>query len=51
MSKTGTKECKIFKASEAFLERGRQDYLKAIELLKEAEATGIYFENKIEELD
>lgn len=51
LSKTGSKECKIFKASESFLERGRQDYLKAIELLKEAEKTGIYFENKIETLD
>jgi hypothetical protein len=51
LCKTGTKECKIFKASESFLERGRQDYLKAIELLKEAEKTGVYFENKIEELD
>lgn len=51
MSKSGSKECKIFKASEDFLQRGREDYLKAIELLKEAEATGVYFENKIEELE
>ena len=51
MSKAGSKECKIFKASDSFLERGRQDYLKAIELLKEAEKTGVYFENKIETLD
>jgi len=49
MSKKDFK-CRIFKASEAFLERGRRDYLLAIELLKKAEATGVYFENKIEEL-
>ena len=51
MSKSGSKECKIFKASEDILQRGREDYLKAIDLLKEAEATGVYFENKIEELE
>lgn len=45
-----TSETKIFKASEAMLERGRVKYLKAIELLKVAEETGVYFENKIEEL-
>jgi len=41
---------KIFKASEAMLQRGRDSYLKAIEILKVAESTGVYFENKIEEL-
>lgn len=44
-------ECRIFKASEAMLERGRKEYKEAIRLLKEAEATNIYFQNKIEELD
>ena len=43
-------ETKIFKASEDMLERGRVKYLKAIEILKEAESTGVYFENKIQEL-
>jgi hypothetical protein len=42
--------CKIFKASEAMLERGRKTYKKAIAVLKEAERTGVYFENKIQEL-
>lgn len=45
-----TMECKIFKASEAMLERGRATYKEAIKRLKEAEATGIYFKNEIEEL-
>ena len=42
--------CRIFKASEAMLERGRKRYLDAIEVLKEAEKTGIYFSSTIEEL-
>jgi hypothetical protein len=45
-----TCETKIFKASEEMLERGRVKYLKAIEILKVAEKTGVYFENTIEEL-
>ena len=45
-----TMECKIFKASEGMIERGRVEYKKAIVKLKEAEKTGIYFENKIQEL-
>ena len=32
------------------IERGRQQYLKAIELLKVARKSGIYYSNKIEEL-
>jgi exodeoxyribonuclease VIII len=43
-------ETKIFKASETMLERGRDKYKKAIELLKKAESSGIYFDNRIEEL-
>lgn len=49
MSKKTT-DCKIFKASEAMLERGRKSYKEAIKRLKEAEATGIYFKNEIQEL-
>lgn len=41
---------KIFKASEGMLQRGRDKYLLAIDRLKECEESGIYFENKIEEL-
>lgn len=41
---------RIFKASEEMLERGRKMYQEAIELLKEANATGVYFKNTIEEL-
>jgi len=41
---------RIFKASEAMLERGRKTYREAIRRLKIAEETGVYFENKIEEL-
>jgi exodeoxyribonuclease VIII len=43
-------QTRIFKASEGMLERGRAMYKEAIERLKEAEKTGIYFENKIQEL-
>jgi len=45
-----TYETKIFKASNEMLSRGRASYKKAISLLKEAERTNVYFENKIEEL-
>jgi len=43
-------EVKIFKASTAMLDRGRKKYKEAIRLLKIARETGVYFENKIEEL-
>ena len=43
-------QTRIFKASEGMLERGRAMYKEAIERLKEAEKTGVYFENKIMEL-
>ena len=43
-------QTRIFKASEAMLERGRDMYKLAIEKLKEANETGIYFKNSIEEL-
>lgn len=45
------KGVRIFKASKQMIEAGREKYLKAIELLKEAEASGIYYVNKVEELD
>jgi len=41
---------RIFKASQGMIERGRQQYLEAIELLKVARKSGIYYSNKIEEL-
>lgn len=44
-------QCRIFKASEKMLERGRREYKQAIQLLKKAEKTNIYFDNKIEELE
>jgi hypothetical protein len=43
--------CRLFKASEQMLEKGREEYKKAISGLKQARKTGIYFENVIEELD
>ena len=44
-------ECRMYKASESMLERGRQKYREAIEKLKEARESGIYYVNKIQELD
>ena len=43
-------QTRVFKASEGMLDRGRAMYKEAIERLKEAESTGVYFENKIQEL-
>jgi exodeoxyribonuclease VIII len=43
-------QTRIFKASDGMLERGRAMYREAIEKLKEAEKSGVYFENKIQEL-
>lgn len=43
--------CRLFKASKQMLEKGREEYKKAIAGLKEARKTEIYFENKIEELN
>lgn len=42
--------CRIFKASEEMLSRGREKYLRAIEAIKEAEKSGVYFKNGIEEI-
>lgn len=42
--------CSIFKASESFLERGREKYLEALHKLKRARETGVYFDNSIREL-
>ena len=44
-------EVRIFKASEAMLERGRKKYLEAIELLKKARDNRIYYVNEIKEID
>ena len=40
----------MYKASEEMLANGRKDYLEAIELLKEARKTGVYYINRVEEL-
>lgn len=43
--------CEVYKASEQFIENGRRKYKKAIELLKKARETGIYYdEEKIKEI-
>lgn len=41
----------LFKASEQMLERGRQDYKQAIQLIKKGRETGIWYEAKIQEID
>lgn len=43
-------EVRMYKASEEMLANGRKDYLEAIELLKEARKTGVYYINRVEEL-
>ena len=40
--------CRIFKASDEMIERGRKMYKEAIAGLKEAEKTGVYFSNTVE---
>jgi hypothetical protein len=42
--------CRIFKASDEMIRRGRAKYKAAIKALKKAEETGVYFENRVEEL-
>jgi len=42
--------CRIFRASEEFLAGGRRKYQTAIEQLKEARESGIWYKNNIEEL-
>lgn len=44
-------ECKMYKASEQMLEKGREKYMMAIEALKKARETGVYYINKIESID
>lgn len=41
---------KIFRASKEFLEKGRLKYKRALELLKSARKTGLYFTQDIEEV-
>jgi len=43
-------ECRMYKASEEMLASGREKYLVAIEKLKKARESGIYYINKIQEL-
>lgn len=43
--------CRIFRASEQMLEKGREKYMEAIQKIKKARESGIYFENRIEELE
>jgi hypothetical protein len=44
-------ECRIYKASEQMLEAGRKKYKEAIRRLKEARKSGIYYINRIEEIN
>ncbi len=44
-------DIKMFRASKQMLEVGRKKYKEAITLLKEARSTGIYYKNKIEEIN
>lgn len=44
-------QCAMYKASKQMLEEGRKKYVKALRYLKRARETGIYWENKIEEID
>jgi exodeoxyribonuclease VIII len=41
----------LFKASEQMLEKGRQDYKRAIELIKKGRETGVWYEAKVETID
>jgi len=50
LSKKGTNQVELFKASEAFLQRGRDQYQIAIKALKKARETGIYYSAKVQEL-
>lgn len=51
ISKKHLPTIKIYKASEKMLESGRKKYLKAIEKIKIARATNVYYTNTIQELD
>lgn len=44
-------ECRMYKASEQMLEEGRKKYKEAIQKLKEARKSGIYYVNRIEEIN
>jgi len=41
---------RMFKASETFLKRGRDQYQIALKRLKKAKETGVYYEHRLEEL-
>lgn len=51
MSKKPPYDVRLFRASEAMLERGRLKYQEAILKLADARETGIYYESKIQEID
>lgn len=44
-------ECRMYKASEQMLEVGRRKYKEAIEKLKKARESGVYYINRIEEIN
>lgn len=44
-------DCRLYRASEQMLQLGREKYLKAIEGLSKARKTGVYYENRIEEIN
>jgi len=49
-SKKGTNEVRLYKASTAFLERGRVEYKEALKQVRDARESGIYYETKVGEL-
>lgn len=50
LSKKGSLQVELFKASEDFLQRGREQYQIALKRLKKARETGIYYSAKVQEL-
>lgn len=50
LSKKGGLQVELFKASDSFLQRGREQYQLAIARLKKARETGIYYSAKVQEL-
>jgi hypothetical protein len=50
LSKKGTNQVELFKASDSFLERGRKQYTLALKRLKKARETGIYYAANVPEL-
>jgi len=48
---TTTGECKVVKASNQMISRGREKYLIGINNIRQARESGIYFKNEIEEVN